>query len=118
MKKEFFGGFVITSYSIHYTKLYDTALNVLGTTQIKYGDIEIDLSKPFERITMIDAVKKYSGVDFNEVGSLEAARSLRITSYNVCYTKLLRVFRLDIYGNSTTFEISFKLMEDLSSAVG
>ncbi len=54
----------------------NTALNVLGTTQIKYGDIEIDLSKPFERITMIDAVKKYSGVDFNEVGSLEAARSL------------------------------------------
>ena len=40
---------------------------VLGTTQIVYNGVEIDLGKPFERITMVDAVKKYAGVDFNEI---------------------------------------------------
>ena len=40
---------------------------VLGTTTITYNGIEMDLGKPFERITMLDAVKKYSGVDFNEI---------------------------------------------------
>ena len=52
------------------------AQKVLGTTTIVYNGVEMDLGKPFERITMIDAVKKYSGVDFREVHSLEEARAL------------------------------------------
>ena len=56
--------------------LYRTvAQDVLGTTKIVYNGIEMDLSKPFERITMVDAVKKYSGVDWNEIHTLEAARA-------------------------------------------
>ena len=51
------------------------AKEVLGTTQIVYNGIEMDLGKPFERITMLDAVKKYSGVDFNEIKTLEQARA-------------------------------------------
>ena len=50
------------------------AKEVLGTTKITYNGIEMDLGKPFERITMVDAVKKYSGVDFNEIHTLEEAR--------------------------------------------
>lgn len=50
------------------------AQEVLGTTTINYQGIEMDLSKPFERITMVDAVKKYSGVDFHEIHTLEEAR--------------------------------------------
>ena len=49
---------------------------VLGTGVIRYGDVEIDLDKPFERLTMRDAVKKYGGVDFAEVETLEQARAL------------------------------------------
>ena len=52
------------------------ALEVLGTTKITYNGIEMDLGKPFERITMVDAVKKYAGVDFNEINSLEDARKI------------------------------------------
>ena len=52
------------------------AQEVLGTTTIIYNGIEMDLGKPFERITMVDAVKKYSGVDWNEVETLEQAREL------------------------------------------
>ena len=52
------------------------AQEVLGTTKITYNGIEIDLGKPFERITMLDAVKKYSGVDFNEIKDLEQARAV------------------------------------------
>ncbi len=52
------------------------AQEVLGTTQIVYNGIEMDLGKPFERITMVDAVKKYSGVDFNEIHTLEEARAV------------------------------------------
>ena len=52
------------------------AQEVLGTTTIVYNGIEMDLSKPFERITMVDAVKKYSGVDFSTVETLEEARAL------------------------------------------
>ncbi len=52
------------------------AMEVLGTTKIVYNGIEMDLGKPFERITMVDAVKKYAGVDFNEVKTLEEARAL------------------------------------------
>ena len=48
---------------------------VLGTTKITYNGIEMDLGKPFERITMVDAVKKYSGVDFREIHTLEEARA-------------------------------------------
>ena len=56
--------------------LYRTvAQDVLGTTKIVYNGIEMDLSKPFERITMVDAVKKYSGVDWNEIHTLEEARA-------------------------------------------
>ena len=52
------------------------AKEVLGTTLITYNGIEMDLGKPFERITMVDAVKKYSGVDFNEIKTLEEARAV------------------------------------------
>ena len=52
------------------------AREVLGTTQIVYKGIPMDLGKPFERITMVDAVKKYAGVDWNEVETLEQAREL------------------------------------------
>lgn len=51
------------------------AQEVLGTTKISYNGVEMDLGKPFERITMVDAVKKYSGVDFNEINTLEEARA-------------------------------------------
>ena len=54
----------------------EVAMKVLGTTEIKYGDVEIDLSKPFERITMMDAVKKYANIDFTTVETLEQARAL------------------------------------------
>jgi len=50
------------------------AQTVLGTTTITYNGIEMDLGKPFERITMLDAVKQYSGVDFNEIHTIEEAR--------------------------------------------
>lgn len=52
------------------------AQTVLGTTKITYNGIEMDLGKPFERITMLDAVKKYSGVDFNEINTLDEARAV------------------------------------------
>ncbi|OUP81315.1 lysine--tRNA ligase [Lachnoclostridium sp. An169] len=52
------------------------AQEVLGTTKIVYNGVEMDLGKPFERITMIDAVKKYAGVDWNEVETLAQARAL------------------------------------------
>ena len=52
------------------------AQEVLGTTVITYKGIEMDLGKPFERITMVDAVKKYAGVDFNEIHTLEEARAI------------------------------------------
>ena len=48
---------------------------VLGTAKITYNGIEMDLSKPFTRITMVDAVKQYSGVDFKEIHTLEEARA-------------------------------------------
>ena len=52
------------------------AQEVLGTTKIVYNGIEMDLGKPFERITMVDAVKKYAGVDWNEIHTLEEARAI------------------------------------------
>lgn len=52
------------------------ANNVLGTTTITYDDVEIDLAKPFERLTMLDAVKKYSGVDFTTINTEEEAKAL------------------------------------------
>lgn len=52
------------------------AEKVLGTTTITYNGIEMDLGKPFERMTMLDSVKKYSGVDFNEISTLEEARAV------------------------------------------
>lgn len=52
------------------------AEEVLGTTKFTYGDIELDFGKPFERITMIDAIKKYTGIDFDEVSDTEAAKKL------------------------------------------
>ena len=51
------------------------AKEVLGTAKIVYNGIEMDLDKPFERITMVDAVKKYSGVDFKQIHTLEEARA-------------------------------------------
>lgn len=50
--------------------------DINGTTQISYGGYDLDLGKPFERMTMIDAVKKYSGVDFNEIKDTEEARKI------------------------------------------
>ena len=52
------------------------AEEVLGTTKIVYNGIEMDLGKPFERITMVDAVKKYAGVDFNEIKTTEEAKEI------------------------------------------
>ena len=52
------------------------AKTVLGTTTITYNGVEMDLGKPFKRITMVDAVKEYSGVDFNEIHTLEEARAI------------------------------------------
>ena len=52
------------------------AQEVLGTTKIVYNGVEMDLGKPFERITMLDAVKKYSGVDFNEIHSDDEAKAI------------------------------------------
>ena len=52
------------------------AKEVLGTTKIVYNGVEMDLGKPFERITMVDAVKKYAGIDWNEVETLQQARAL------------------------------------------
>ncbi len=52
------------------------AQDVVGSLQLQYGEHTIDLSQPFERITMVDAVKKYANVDWNEVADLEAARAL------------------------------------------
>lgn len=52
------------------------AQEVLGTTKIVYNGIEMDLGKPFERITMVEAVKRYAGVDFDEIHTLEEARAI------------------------------------------
>ena len=52
------------------------AKEVTGSEILTYGEHEMDLSKPFERITMVDAVQKYSGVDFNEIHTLEEARAI------------------------------------------
>lgn len=52
------------------------AQEVLGRTDFDYQDAHIDFGKPFERITMVDAVKKYTGIDFDQVADLEAARKL------------------------------------------
>jgi len=52
------------------------AQEVLGTTRIAYNGVEMDLGKPFERITMLDAVKKYAGIDFNEIKTTEEAKEL------------------------------------------
>ena len=51
------------------------AQEVLGTTKITYNGVEMDLGKPFERITMTEAVKKYAGIDFDEITTLEEARA-------------------------------------------
>jgi len=52
------------------------AQKVLGTTTVVYDGVEIDLSKPFERLTMVDAIKKYAGIDFNEIPDEAAAKEL------------------------------------------
>ena len=52
------------------------AEKVCGSAKISYNGIEIDLSKPFERLTMNDAIKKYAGIDFDEVADDEAAKKL------------------------------------------
>ena len=60
------------------------AQEVLGTTKIVYNGIEMDLGKPFARITMVDAVKQYAGVDFNEIHTVEEARAAA-KAHNVAY---------------------------------
>ena len=52
------------------------AKQICGSTTIPYADVEIDLGKPFERLTMIDAIKKYTGIDFNEITTTEVAKKL------------------------------------------
>ncbi len=52
------------------------AEKVMGTTKLTYGGYDLDLGKPFERLTMVDAVKKYAGVDFDEIPDTEAARAI------------------------------------------
>ena len=52
------------------------AQQVLGTTKFMYGDVELDFGKPFERLTMIDAVKKYAGVDFDQIKTDEEAKAI------------------------------------------
>lgn len=52
------------------------ALKVLGTAVVSYDGVEIDLSKPFERITMVDALKKYKGIDFSTIRTDEEAKAL------------------------------------------
>ncbi|MCI8888685.1 MAG: lysine--tRNA ligase [Hungatella sp.] len=52
------------------------AMEVCGTTTIPYAEVEIDLGKPFERLTMIDAIKKYTGIDFEEIKTTEEAKKL------------------------------------------
>ena len=67
------------------------AKEVCGTTLISYGGVEIDLGKPFERITMVEAVKKYTGVDFDEVPDTAAAKKLaddRNVHYEERHTKV------------------------------
>lgn len=66
-------------------KLYRYVANeVLGTTLISYGEETIDLGKPFERLTMVEAVKKYAGIDFTEVSTEEEAKALA-DKHNVHY---------------------------------
>ncbi len=65
---DYHGMMDLTENIFHYV-----AKEVLGTTTITYNGVEMDLGKPFERITMVDAVKKYSGVDFSEIKTLEEA---------------------------------------------
>ena len=60
------------------------AQEVLGSTKIVYNGIEMDLGKPFARITMVDAVKQYAGVDFNEIHTVEEARAAA-KAHNVAY---------------------------------
>jgi len=54
----------------------NVAKEVIGTTKINYQGIELDFEKPFERITMLDAVKKYAGVDFDEIKDTQEAREV------------------------------------------
>ena len=60
------------------------ALKVLGTAVVSYDGVEIDLSKPFERITMVDALKKYKGIDFTEIHTDEEAKALA-DQYHIAY---------------------------------
>lgn len=60
------------------------ALKVLGTAAVSYDGVEIDLSKPFERITMVDALKKYKGIDFTLIHTDEEAKALA-DQYHVAY---------------------------------
>ena len=85
------------------------ARKVLGSAVVRYGDLEIDLEKPFERISMVDAVKRYAGVDFSAVETLEQARALA-DAHHVEYERrhgkgcneLKRTLRPNISGNSTS----------------
>ncbi|MDR0957941.1 MAG: lysine--tRNA ligase [Clostridiales bacterium] len=56
--------------------LRKAAIDANGTTKLKYMDTEIDLAQPFERLSMIDAVKRYTGIDFNEIKTTEEAKEL------------------------------------------
>lgn len=62
----------------------EVALKVLGTAVVHYDGVEIDLSKPFERITMVDALKKYKGIDFTPIHTDEEAKALA-DQYHVAY---------------------------------
>lgn len=66
------------------TMFREVAKKVLGTAKIVYDGVEIDLEQPFERITMIDAVKKYKGIDFSEIKTDEEAKALA-AQYHIEY---------------------------------
>lgn len=68
---DYFGMMDLTEDMFRYV-----AQSVLGTTQVEYDGIMIDLGKPFERLTMIDAIKKYSGIDFDTIPDEESAKAL------------------------------------------
>ena len=93
------------------------AQEVLGTTQIPYGEYVLDLGKPFERITMLDAVKKYAGVDFNEIHSDEEAKAVALSSaddsrLSAYHSENKELEQLDRIACNTLHDCMQKVFED------
>lgn len=68
----------------------DVAQKVCGTTLITYGGKQIDLGKPFRRLTMVDAIKEETGIDFDQVSSDEEAKLLRESAVSNLKTAIRR----------------------------